>query len=87
MQGNRYNDANTKGNNQNLENQTASMSASVSSITETPKMRPSSPKISRSSSHKHLIKMPQGGQLSSNMAVSSKTVLQALGMKVTQLKC
>ena len=82
MNGNRNHDTNIKGNDQNIESQTGSLSASVSSIADCPKNTSSSPKHLRSSPHKQISRSSQNGQISSGNAVSSKTVLQALGLKV-----
>ena len=82
MNGNRNHDTNIKVNDQNIESQTGSLSASASSIADNPKNTSSSPKHLRSSPHKHISRSSQNGQISSGNAVSSKTVLQALGLKV-----
>ena len=83
INGNRNHDTSIKVNDQNIESQTGSLSASVSSsIADNPKNTSSSPKHLRSSPHKHISRSSQNGQISSGNAVSSKTVLQALGLKV-----
>ena len=81
MNGNRNYDTNIKGSEQNIESRTGSLSASVSSIADNPKNASSSPKHLRSSPHKQILRSSQNGQIPSGNAVSSKTVLQALGLK------
>ena len=82
MHDNRNYDNNNRGNERNIASQTGSLSATVSSITDNPKIKPSSPKHLRSSPHKQISRSSQNGPISSGNAVSSKTVLQALGLKV-----
>ena len=71
-------DTNTKDNIGNLENQNNDYSQQVDKIT------PHSPPDRRTSPLKQQPKISNSGQVGSSNAVSSRTVLQALGMKVYQ---